>query len=693
MTTGKRHYFDMRRGVNQGCVLGMILFCLAVQASFTEAIASTNEAKRRALDRAKGGAYADDFFSVSNVNDAKKIYFSLKARLAANETGVELAPGKSTMLWLPPTSSTHDPSSPSHDPVAPQHLVDFCTENKITLVYGVTKFLGSHIGTYRDPNNLLHSSKLALDKANKHAAKLGSMVSTDQLDFRLKRILLSDASRGLSYLNGTLPPPAMILANQFYDDVTIEAYRQLHQNENHHLLSANPPLTSMATQHLFQPTRLGGGGFSSCESTGPCLYISAIARASRTIANGLTPKYFKTRYVDVGPVPPTSPEPLSTRAEVGKRLPHLLLMASRASLIIDQLISRGEPVWPPDSLLHGPGCEDGQAHTVFSEYKSRNASKALNKLLMSRIHNANRLNILDDSSEADAARHRSRCGKGAGLFLSTLGDAVGFPKYLSRTAESMWAGHPLAMRNPTRDLHGNRLDPDANLIDLFMASKKLNKLNIGRHDDILRLLADFCIAAGASVIKEERVCYNNQKRFDITADFHDGTVYFDVSVIHVAAESHRKAAREEGGPALKREKYKLKDPHYVKIAKQKNATFKPFVVESYGRLGDIAEQAMSMLANRILFTGRFNDRCNQSLSAIKYEMRRRLGQCLYMGNAKIIQAGLARISRQSNGQRHETLRSEFDQENVKPRASDSVCDALRGGSSTDSGSGGPAQQE
>ncbi len=85
-------------------------------------------------------------------------------------------------------------------------------------------------------------------------------------------------------------------------------------------------------------------------------------------------------------------------------------------------------------------------------------------------------------------------------------------------------------------------------------------------------------------------------RPDLQIVLMDMNALLDVSVACPSAPSHaRDAARQAGAAAKKREKEKTKK--YEALARAEGKSFVPLVVETYGRLGQRAEELLQLLAH------------------------------------------------------------------------------------------------
>ena len=98
----------------------------------------------------------------------------------------------------------------------------------------------------------------------------------------------------------------------------------------------------------------------------------------------------------------------------------------------------------------------------------------------------------------------------------------------------------------------------------------------------------------------------------------------DVSITHPCCESVLSSASVPGGAARVRETTKLRKPGYAeRAAKEKNATLVPFVMESYGRFGNMASQLLQFVADRLHHRDTLYE-CDNTIPAILFEMRRNL---------------------------------------------------------------------
>jgi hypothetical protein len=252
---------------------------------------------------------------------------------------------------------------------------------------------------------------------------------------------------------------------------------------------------------------------------------------------------------------------------------------------------------------------------------------------------------LTQMSKLTIARRNSINCSGSTLWMSSLGDDFDMPDHLFRIALMMHTDTPVFKFNPIRGSDGTRLNYKANFVDHALSSKSLNGLNIARHNTIAKTLAYFCRKAGAVVSIEERTCFEDQTRVDVTAVFPRKTLHYDTSVGHPGCQSHVVRAQTPGGVALARGISKIKKHGHMT---DHSNLFSPFVMESYGRFGPYATDTIKFLAQAILANDGLPG-CRRNYSAIMYEIRRRFSLSLQKANAALISEAMKRAIKKSKG--------------------------------------------
>ena len=125
---------------------------------------------------------------------------------------------------------------------------------------------------------------------------------------------------------------------------------------------------------------------------------------------------------------------------------------------------------------------------------------------------------------------------------------------------------------------------------------------------------------------------NNIPRSDAVIYTPSTTYLLDVAIPHPTSPSYINKAKNQ--PALTIAKAREKEKHhkYDNIAKQQEATFIPFVMESYGGIGVEAMQFIKILAGFIATNLHISNISAQQLIC------RRLSVALQIGNARIMTA-------------------------------------------------------
>ena len=106
-----------------------------------------------------------------------------------------------------------------------------------------------------------------------------------------------------------------------------------------------------------------------------------------------------------------------------------------------------------------------------------------------------------------------------------------------------------------------------------------------RHDLIVAVLRRMCAKAGIPTTWEVMVIEGSQMRMDLVLHTSAGRVWVDVSIVNPQCPSYVKADATKAREGEKRGKWK-------KLASERGVAFKPFVMDTFGRLG---EEAIALL--------------------------------------------------------------------------------------------------
>ena len=272
------------RGIRQACVLGGLLFCLAIHPVYESVLKGVPSS---------AAAYIDDFNFSCPPEHAPGVISRLVPLLRGLD--LELAPNKCNVLW------------PRLSP-PPQIVIDFTNEFKYNLHKGILPILGSAIGFDRDALVSFAMANLA-----KHSRILDTLTHPSMPAQHAFVILRLCHVSTANFLLRTLPPsivtPACI---RFDKDMWSAALRKL---------DVDPDSVSHVAQvQLALPLRYGGLALRSTADTAPCAYLAALAALHSTvfpiststdyiINNGLVDcyRYFSDKGISLAFLTPSDP--------------------------------------------------------------------------------------------------------------------------------------------------------------------------------------------------------------------------------------------------------------------------------------------------------------------------------------------------------------------------------------------------
>jgi hypothetical protein len=159
-----------------------------------------------------------------------------------------------------------------------------------------------------------------------------------------------------------------------------------------------------------------------------------------------------------------------------------------------------------------------------------------------------------------------------------------------------------------------------------------------RHHGLRNVLGEYALKAGAIVeIEPQQRFPNSLKRPDLELILGSIRYLVDVSIAHPTNSSNLGSGQITLGAALAREKKKILK--YKEHAEALGAVFVPFVVESYGGLGNRAREFLKTLGVYAL-----EHALTCSPREWASDLAHAIGCTVQRGNALIMQTGWARSS-------------------------------------------------
>ena len=119
-----------------------------------------------------------------------------------------------------------------------------------------------------------------------------------------------------------------------------------------------------------------------------------------------------------------------------------------------------------------------------------------------------------------------------------------------------------------------------------------------RHDTLVGVLKQLAAEAGIVASIEVAVLENSQRRMDVVLHLPTGRVWIDVSVVNSQAPSYIR----KGAAAARIEREKAKCTSWLSNNKGKNIRFLPFVIDTFGGLGDSAITVLELIAKQAYYS-------------------------------------------------------------------------------------------
>jgi hypothetical protein len=119
-----------------------------------------------------------------------------------------------------------------------------------------------------------------------------------------------------------------------------------------------------------------------------------------------------------------------------------------------------------------------------------------------------------------------------------------------------------------------------------------------RHDTLVVLLKQAAARAGIVASIEVMVLENSQRRMDLVLHLPAGRVWVDASVVNPQAPSYIK----KGAAAARQEREKAKCTSWLSSKRGQNIKFMPFVVDTFGGLGDSAMAVLEIIAKQAYYS-------------------------------------------------------------------------------------------
>ena len=164
----------------------------------------------------------------------------------------------------------------------------------------------------------------------------------------------------------------------------------------------------------------------------------------------------------------------------------------------------------------------------------------------------------------------------------------------------------------------------------------MNRAIISRHDRLFQTLARVARLCGIVVELEPRLDGKDKSRTDGHFFFHSITTHVDISVVNPTVKDYLKVAQQPLGAAHAREI--SKDGIYKDRIHQQGSLFFPFILETFGGIGQRAQQFIDNLVEEAALNG---VRSLYGMSVKKFLVKA-LNVMLMIGNSHLLAEGCKR---------------------------------------------------
>ena len=494
----------------------------------------------------------------------------------------------------------------------PEPLRRLSADKGVSIVTGAVRVLGAAIGPDPAARQELLLELSSQQRALLEACKRHDLLS-NQAALALIRCCLAPS---LSYLLRVTPPSRMKPLARQHDELVRGAVARR--------LGIISELPEDAVTQLHLPVREGGLGIPSAEAISRFAWFSSVASSAKYI-------------LQVAPM--TEAEERDSQHPFLTELRHVLadIRALLGNAISDALTSRLPP--PGDAaILH---------YYAGNEQKAYKLQHLLCKTYYKALGIQMRLKAQEQKDNPTLARLHAVTAPKSGLVFTTLpvSKALKVPDDAYQFAACMRLGLvrsayplPAACTLCGEDM---QLDPLHYLSCRFLKEE----VRALRHDPLCLALKNWSARLGGYCVLEPR---NREvpgsKRYDGRVVIGRKRLAFDVSIIHPLAKSHlQEAAKGPLGAAKKRETEKENKHQPQQQGQQQGARngvdFYPFVLESYGGLGDKAARFLKEL----LDASRQVHHVWDPQGRLALTIWRELAVTLAIGNNAVVQAGLNKV--------------------------------------------------
>jgi hypothetical protein len=570
-------------GSRQGCLLGSLLYCLAVHKDYLAAIDGLPVTAR---------AICDDFSAVGQWKITIEVYDRLKESIG-------LGP-KTAILWW------------GGGP--PPQLVQACKERNIQLKLQSAKALGTVLGV---------EPKAVGAAALRRAHKKDSLFSAVQHPFMKKQTSALIVTNCLQPCMGfdirVCVPKYIKEATEYFDSQLVKAADRL--------LSLAPkkdtdPISPDLTAVLYlvvKPSRFGGMGLRLSTPLRHTAYWSSAAIAAK-----YTQQF----------VPVNHPEQV-------RDLPFLVARYDAHKALVTQGVKSQPdapgPVAAPNGALLLPRSVSEFAVFYAGINKTRlKLQRALTQTIEASTHRAD----MRSAPKPDFVRLLDLSGQGASAGLLAVPNSA--ETTMTDPEYTFTARNRLGMSLDPDCTHcgacGHRFLRAEEQATHFQSCVKFRKTTVNdRHDAVGKTTCTIGRKAGAATNWEKRPDSGSRKRPDGGYHLSDGTFLTDTTVRHPATNTALKVVRPKRGAVLVAA-VKGKTKKYKELAKQEGARFVTLAISAFGHFHKdylifLKKLSWEAVANYVALSER--DRVDFYVQSV-----RQISVVLHKMNAKIFARGL-----------------------------------------------------
>jgi hypothetical protein len=574
--------FSSCEGVRQGDPLAPAAFAVTVHAIFSDSV----------VGAAKCFAVLDDLSFVGPIEDVVRSFARLRSSL--DDIGLRLRADKCQMY------------SPNVDPaVVATHCANLNVQHKAVGI----KILGNLISLDADARR-----RFLRDAFSEQAEFFRALAHADLPPIPALRIASACGVPRAGYLARTSRHDDALDGAQLFDE-TLQTVIRDKLDIHPEALDAASSACAPQLEQIAAPFRHGGLGLRRTAFTSPIAFLS---NALATV-----PDLPDTVYSHCLTAPPESLSPWM----VAVLDAHGRVLQALGGATDDLPADRAE---------------------LLQRFREHDAARDLQQRLTAAIekakHEARVCRDRPTHGRADAARIRSRSGKGASLFITDN----------SNDPAARMAGDSAALAlklrlglRPSADLPSHCRCRKRMTFDHFHNCEPLRQeLTDPRHNIVRDALATEARASGATVHVEPGRHHHRRPRLsglpsdskpDIRIIGISQTYFVDVSITNPTAPSYVDGAARTPLSAAHEREQKKRSTHSAFMAARRPARFVPFVLESYGAFGKACGELLQFLGRESETRGR----C--SAPVFIRRARARISAALQRGNAFVALTGREKV--------------------------------------------------